>query len=75
MQFQGTILPVLLHFNVAIENHQSYQFCFERAHSIGCDNITAGSSRKKQRLMLDLCEFSPDENVLVKDNLKWIILH
>jgi len=33
------------------------------------------SSRKKQGLMLDMCEFSAEENVLVQDNLKWRILH
>jgi len=33
------------------------------------------NSSKKQRLMLDMCECGLDENVLFRDNLKWIILH
>lgn len=49
VQFWGTILLVLLYFNVAFENHQSYQFCFERERSADCDNNPSFREQQQEK--------------------------
>lgn len=52
VQFWDTILLVLLHFNVAFEN-QSYQFCFERAHSADCDNTPSFMEQRQEKAKIN----------------------